>query len=117
MFRFKPEREADRRRLNVCLVRDTTIPNFIAMHGGTLRFRKLYMVHSDATVLDADPKDSLDFSIDYHFTQMVEGRSVSRPDYGLVCTVTDDADLEGLRQTDQRLAAAGERRGRAKQGE
>lgn len=29
---------------------------------------------SDATVLDADPKDPLDFSIDYYFTQMVEGR-------------------------------------------
>jgi hypothetical protein len=110
VLRFKPESRADRRRLDVRLLRDADARNFIAMRGGTVRFGKLYMVHTDATVLDADPKDPLDFYIDYYFTQMVEGRSSSQPDYGLVYTVPDYSDLRAVRERDGRTVAEGERR-------
>jgi hypothetical protein len=62
--------------------------------GGTLRFGKLFMVRSDMRILDLDPGDSFDFSIDQYEKQLVAGYSRTRPDLGLDVFMPDLAEVE-----------------------
>ena len=107
-LRFAPLDARDARKAAIHLVHDsaTLAANYIVMRGGTVRFGKLFMAHTDATVIDADPKDPFDFSIDYYFSQMVEGFSRSKPDYSQVYTMPDYSKLKSLARGDSVAPAA-----------
>jgi hypothetical protein len=68
--------------------------NYMYFRGGTLRFGKLFMVRSDMRILDLDPGDSFDFSIDQYEKQLVAGYSRTRPDLGLDVFMPDLAEVE-----------------------
>src|SRR5207237_2525516 len=68
--------------------------NYLYYHGGTLRFGKLTMTNADVKIVDANPKDPFDFSIDHYNQQLVAGYSKNTPRYGLVAHVPDYYKLQ-----------------------
>lgn len=54
---------------------DSSAPNYMRFRGGTLRFGKLFMVDADMEIIDGDPSDPFDFSIDEYDRQLVAGYS------------------------------------------
>jgi len=54
---------------------DPAATNYMRFRGGTLRFGKLFMVNADMQIIDADPSDPFDFSIDEYNRQLVAGYS------------------------------------------
>jgi len=54
---------------------DSAAPNYMRFRGGTLRFGKLFMVDADMEIIDGDPSDPFDFSIDEYNRQLVAGYS------------------------------------------
>ncbi|HET7585927.1 MAG TPA: hypothetical protein VFK13_13505 [Gemmatimonadaceae bacterium] len=73
------------------------VPNYMFFRGGTLRFGKLYMVHADMEIVDADPSDPFDFSLDRYNDQLVAGYSRNTQDHGLVVTMPDLRSLDSAR--------------------
>jgi hypothetical protein len=63
--------------------------NYLYYRGGMLRFGKLTMTNADMKIIDANPKDPFDFSIDHYNRQLVAGYSKSTSRYGLVAYVPD----------------------------
>lgn len=63
--------------------------NYMYFRGGTIRFGKLFMVDSDLLTVDADESDPFDFYFDYYHSQLVAGRHVTMPNYGLVAYLVD----------------------------
>jgi len=63
--------------------------NYMYFRGGTLRFGKLTMANADLRLIDSNPKDPFDFSIDHYNSQLVAGYSKNTPGYGLVVTMPD----------------------------
>jgi hypothetical protein len=63
--------------------------NYMFFRGGTLRFGKLMMVGADMQIVDMDPSDPFDFSIDRYDDQLVAGYSKNQPDQGLVVYMPD----------------------------
>jgi len=63
--------------------------NYLYYHGGVLRFGKLTMTNADLKIIDANPKDPFDFSIDHYNQQLVAGYSKATPRYGLVAHIPD----------------------------
>ena len=63
--------------------------NYLYYRGGMLRFGKLTMANADMKIIDANPKDPFDFSIDHYNQQLVAGFSKSTPRYGLVAYIPD----------------------------
>jgi hypothetical protein len=57
--------------------------NYIAYHGGVLRFGKLTMNNADMRLIDADPTDPFDFSPDHYKDQLVAGYSKTTASGGL----------------------------------
>ncbi|MGH9683399.1 MAG: hypothetical protein ACRD4S_07295 [Candidatus Acidiferrales bacterium] len=57
--------------------------NYMRYEGGTLRFGKLTMSDADLTLIDMDPQDPFDFSIDHYKEQLVAGYSKTTPSFGL----------------------------------
>lgn len=57
--------------------------------GGTLHFGKLFMVHADMQIVDLNPADPFDFSIDRYNDQLVAGYSKNRPDLGIEVYMPD----------------------------
>jgi outer membrane protein OmpA-like peptidoglycan-associated protein len=57
--------------------------------GGTLRFGKLTMNDADLKIIDADPKNPFDFSLDHYNAQLVAGTSKNTPNFGLVVYMPD----------------------------
>jgi hypothetical protein len=47
--------------------------NFIAIKGGTLRFGKLTMNYADLEMVDTEPADPFDFSLDHYVQQLAAG--------------------------------------------
>src|SRR5437879_8572824 len=47
------------------------------------------MTNADVKIVDANPKDPFDFSIDHYNQQLVAGYSKNTPRYGLVARVPD----------------------------
>lgn len=78
--------------------------NYMYFRGGTIRFGKLYMVDADLLTVDADESDPFDFYFDYYHSQLVAGRHITLPNYGLVTWLVD-FDKLGLKAT----VAAGKR--------
>ena len=67
--------------------------NYLYFYGGSIRFGKLTMSDTDMQLIDADPRDSFDFSPPHYEEQLVAGYSrntrrkglqVFMPDYGKV---------------------------------
>jgi hypothetical protein len=63
--------------------------NYLYFRGGTLRFGKLTMIGTDLRIVDDDPSNPLDFSLDHYNEQLVAGYSKNTPDHGLVVHVPD----------------------------
>ncbi len=57
--------------------------NYMRYEGGTLRFGKLTMSDADLTLIDMDPQDPFDFSIDHYKEQLVAGYSKTTSSFGL----------------------------------
>ena len=68
---------------------DPSAANYMRFRGGTLRFGKLFMVHADMQIIDQEPSDPFDFSIDDYNTQLVAGYSRNTPTLGLKVYMPD----------------------------
>jgi hypothetical protein len=71
--------------------------NYIYWRGGKLQFGKLTMTDTDLELVDEDPDDPFDFSIDRWNDQLVAGYSKNTPNRGLKAHMPDHNDLN--RQT------------------
>ena len=72
--------------------------NYMYFRGGTIRFGKLFMVDADLLTVDADESDPFDFYFDYYHSQLVAGRHITLPNYGLVTWLVD-FDKLGVKAT------------------
>ncbi len=63
--------------------------NYLAFKGGTVRFGKLTMSDTDLELIDSDPADPFDFSIDHYKEQLVAGYSKMTPKGGLCVHMPD----------------------------
>ncbi len=68
-------------------------PNHIYWRNGELEFGKLTMTDTDLELVDNDPKDPFDFSIDHWNDQLVAGYSKTMPNRGLKAHLPDYNDL------------------------
>jgi len=68
---------------------DSAAPNYMRFQGGTLRFGKLFMVQADMEIIDVQPGDAFDFSIDEYNRQLVAGYSRNTPAKGLKVYMPD----------------------------
>jgi hypothetical protein len=73
---------------------DSSAANYMLFRGGTLQFGKLFMVHADMQVVDAQPGDLFDFDIGRYREQLVAGYSRSLADGGLLVFMPDLAKTE-----------------------
>jgi hypothetical protein len=67
--------------------------NYIYWRGGSLAFGKLTMTATDLELVDMDPKDPFDFSIERWNDQLVAGYSKTTPARGLKAHMPDYNDL------------------------
>jgi len=79
----------ERRRLSPVAVSR----NYIYWRGGELRFGKLTMTNTDLELIDADPSDAFDFSVDHWNDQLVAGYSKNTTVRGLKTHIPDYNDL------------------------
>ena len=70
--------------------------NYILFKGGTIRFGKLTMSDSDLELVDSDPADPFDFSIDHYQDQLVAGYSKMTRKGGLCVHLPD---FDKIKQT------------------
>ena len=70
-----------------------TSRNFIYWRGGSLAFGKLTMTATDLELVDMDPKDPFDFSVDQWNEQLVAGYSKTTSARGLKAHMPDYNDL------------------------
>ena len=70
-----------------------TAKNHIYWRGGQLAFGKLTMTETDLELVDEDPQDSFDFSVDRWNEQLVAGYSKTTADRGLRAHMPDFNDL------------------------
>ncbi len=75
---------------------------YMYFRGGTIRFGKLTMNNADLKIVDANPKDVFDFSLDHYNRQLVAGYSKNTARYGLVTYMPDYYKLRD-KQTESRL--------------
>ena len=74
-----------------------TKSNHIYWRGGQLAFGKLTMTETDLEIVDLDPGDPLDFSVDHWNEQLVAGYSKTLSNRGLRAFVPDYSDLTATR--------------------
>ena len=67
--------------------------NHIYWRGGQLSFGKLTMADTDLELIDTDPADPFDFSVDKWQAQLVAGYSKTLPNRGLKAFMPDHNDL------------------------
>jgi hypothetical protein len=79
----------ERRRLSP----PATSQNHIYWRGGELQFGKLTMVETDLELIDTDPRDAFDFSVDHWNDQLVAGYSKNTQARGLKTYLPDYDDL------------------------
>jgi hypothetical protein len=70
-----------------------TSKNYIYWRGGQLTFGKLTMADTDLELVDEDPKDAFDFSVDKWSAQLTAGYSKVTPERGLKAHMADFNDL------------------------
>jgi hypothetical protein len=73
--------------------RPSLSPNHIYWRGSQLSFGKLTMTETDLELVDLDPKDPFDFSVDDWNLQLVAGYSKTLPNRGLRAFMPDYNDL------------------------
>lgn len=73
---------------------DPKAPNYMFYRGKLLRFGKLTMADADLQIVDADPRDPFDFYLSRLNEQLVAGESHNQPDFGLLTSMPDYADLK-----------------------
>jgi hypothetical protein len=71
-----------------------TSKNHIYWRGGQLTFGKLTMTDTDLELIDEDPKDAFDFSVDRWNAQLAAGYSKVTPERGLKAHMVDYNDLK-----------------------
>jgi hypothetical protein len=69
--------------------------NYIYWRGGHLSFGKLTMAETDLELIDRDPKDPFDFSVEHWNDQLVAGYSKTMANRGLKAYMPDYGDLKG----------------------
>lgn len=74
--------------------RPSLSPNHIYWRGSQLSFGKLTMTDTDLELVDTDPKDPFDFSVDNWNAQLVAGYSKTLPNRGLRAYMPDYNDLK-----------------------
>lgn len=72
--------------------------NYIYWRGGSLAFGKLTMTATDLELVDMDPKDPFDFSVDRWNDQLVAGYSKTTTVRGLKAHMPDYNDLKARRK-------------------
>jgi hypothetical protein len=72
---------------------DTAASNYMLFRGGTIKFGKLFMVHSDMLVMDLSPQDPFDFDIGRYHEQLVAGYHRTLDDDGLLVYMPDLAKM------------------------
>ncbi len=73
--------------------------NYIYWRGGELSFGKLTMTETDLELVDDDPRDPFDFSVERWNDQLVAGYSKNTPQRGLKAHMPDYDDLQRSRTT------------------
>jgi hypothetical protein len=68
---------------------DSAAANYMYFRGGTLRFGKLTMTDTDLEILDDNPADPFDFSLDDYNTQLVAGYNKNTKVHGLIVHMPD----------------------------
>ena len=68
--------------------------NHIYWRGGQLAFGKLTMTETDLELVDEDPDDAFDFSVDRWQAQLVAGYSKTTPERGLKAHMPDYNDMK-----------------------
>lgn len=63
--------------------------NYQLFRGGSVRFGKLTMTDTDLELVDAEPADPFDFSIDHHQEQLIAGYAKSTKQGGLCVHMPD----------------------------
>ncbi|MEP6833738.1 MAG: hypothetical protein ABJB74_10095 [Gemmatimonas sp.] len=63
--------------------------NYMYFRGGTLRFGKLTMSGTDLEIVDADPSNAFDYSLDRYQEHLVAGHSNTTPEDGLIVVMPD----------------------------
>jgi hypothetical protein len=69
--------------------------NYMAYHGGQIRFGKLTMSNADLTLMDMDPKDPFDFDLDHYRDQLQAGYAKITGNFGLRVFMKDYDKLSG----------------------
>ena len=69
--------------------------NYIYWRGGHLAFGKLTMAETDLELIDRDPRDPFDFSVERWNDQLVAGYSKTMPNRGLKAFIPDYNDVKG----------------------
>jgi hypothetical protein len=72
--------------------------NYIYWRGGSLSFGKLTMTATDLELVDMDPKDAFDFSVEHWNDQLVAGYSKTTSARGLKAHMPDYNDLKKAAQ-------------------
>ena len=68
--------------------------NYMYFHGGTLRFGKLTMTGTDLEIVDGNPKNPFDYSLDRYQEHLVAGHSNTTPVDGLIVVMPDVQQLK-----------------------
>jgi hypothetical protein len=68
--------------------------NYMHFTGGTIRFGKLTMHDADLSLIDADPSDPFEFSLERYKEQLVAGYSKTTPSFGLDVFMPDITKLD-----------------------
>jgi hypothetical protein len=68
---------------------DSAAVNYMYFRGGTLRFGKLTMTDTDLEILDDNPADPFDFSLDDYNAQLVAGYNKNTEGHGLIVHMPD----------------------------
>lgn len=75
-------------------IEETAFENFLFYRHGVVRIGKMTMVRTDLRLVDDDPADPFDFSVDEMSRQLVAAIIRLQPDDGLVVHTPDLADLQ-----------------------
>jgi hypothetical protein len=68
---------------------DPGAANYLLYKGGVVHFGRLTMAPTDMQLVDADPRDWLDFDLDRYNLQLMAGSTRTRPDFALLAVVPD----------------------------
>jgi hypothetical protein len=82
--------------------------NFLAFHGGSVRFGRLTMNDTDLELLDSYPADPFDFSIDHYQKQLTAGFAKTTDKGGLCVHMPDLKKIQASSGRQQQSGATGQ---------